>query len=396
MGKEWRPIREKFLQYGKQSIDEEDIKKVVEVLEGDYLTTGPYVTEFEKKVSEYVGSRYAVAVSNGTAALHMAVFAAGITEGDEVLVPAITFVATANAVLYCKGKPVFIDIDKETLNMDIDKIEEKITDRTKAIIPVDFAGNSVDIDKIMEIAKKYNLIVISDSAHGFGGEYKGEKIGRKAHMTEFSFHPVKPITTGEGGIVVTDDKKLYEKMIGFRTHGITRDKNVLINKNEGTWYYEQQYLGYNYRMTDIQAALGTSQINKIDKFINKRRKIAKRYDEAFEGIEEISVIKESKFAKSGYHIYIIKLNLDKVSFTRKEMFNSLIKENIGVNVHYYPVYKQPYYKEIGYENIVCKNAEEVYEEIITLPIFPGMNEEDIEDVINGVKKVINYLKLDKK
>lgn len=387
-----RPIRDIYLTYGKQSIDEEDINAVVDVLRGDYLTTGPKVEEFEKKVADYVGTKYAVAASNGTTALHMACYAAGIKEGDEVIVSPITFAASANCVLYCGGTPVFADIDSKTYNIDPKEIEKKITSKTKAIIPVDFTGQSVDIDEIRKIADKYNLIIIEDSAHALGSKYKGEKVGRKAHMTEFSFHPVKPITTGEGGMVVTDDEELYKKMILFRSHGITRDKSLL-SQSEGGWYYEQIDLGYNYRITDIQCALGLSQMNKIDNFIARRKEIVKIYNEAFKDIPEIITPYEADYSNSGWHLYVIKLKLENLNCTRKIVFEALQAENIGVNVHYLPVYMHPYYEKLGYQKGLCKNAEELYERIITMPLFPKMSDTDVADVINAVKKVINYYKI---
>ena len=383
------PVRDTYLAYGKQKIDEDDINSVVKVLKGDYLTTGPIVSEFENSVAKYVGTKYAVAVSNGTAALHMACYAAGISEGDEVLVPAITFAASSNCVLYCGGKPVFIDIDPKSYNIDINKIKEKITSKTKAIIPVDFAGQSVDMDLILKIAEEYNLIVIEDAAHALGSEYKNEKVGSKAHMTEFSFHPVKPITTGEGGVVVTNSKELYEKMILFRSHGITRNSE-LMTENQGPWYYEQIDLGYNYRLTDIQSALGLSQIKKLDDFILKRREIVNKYNEAFKELKEIVTPFENEYSKSGYHIYVLLLNLDKLKCGRKEIFEALQAENIGVNVHYLPVYLHPYYKKLGYKKGECPVAEDIYNRMITIPLFPSMSDKDIKDVIEAVKKVLNY------
>lgn len=383
------PVRDTYLAYGKQKIDEDDINSVVKVLKGDYLTTGPIVSEFENSVAKYVGTKYAVAVSNGTAALHMACYAAGISEGDEVLVPAITFAASSNCVLYCGGKPVFIDIDPKSYNIDINKIKEKITSKTKAIIPVDFAGQSVDMDLILKIAEEYNLTVIEDAAHALGSEYKGEKVGSKAHMTEFSFHPVKPITTGEGGVVVTNSKELYEKMILFRSHGITRNSDLMI-ENQGPWYYEQIDLGYNYRLTDIQSALGLSQIKKLDDFILKRREIVNKYNEAFKDLKEIVTPFENEYSKSGHHIYVLLLNLDKLKCGRKEIFEALQAENIGVNVHYLPVYLHPYYKKLGYKKGECPVAEDIYNRMITIPLFPSMSDKDVKDVIKAVKKVLNY------
>lgn len=383
------PIRDTYLTYGKQAVDDKDIQAVVDVLKSDYLTTGPYVKEFEEKVANYVGAKYAVAVSNGTAALHMACAAAGIKDGDEVLVTPMTFAASANAILYCGGVPVFVDIDPNTYNIDPNKIEEKITEKTKAIIPVDFSGQSVDMDRIKEIADKYNLIIIEDAAHALGSEYKGERVGSKADMVEFSFHPVKPITTAEGGMVTTNSEELYLKMLNFRTHGIVKIPELL-SENHGPWYHEQQSLGYNYRLTDVQSALGTSQMDKIDEFVSKRREIVKLYDEAFRDLKEIETPFEAEFSNSGWHIYVIKLNPELLTVIRKEIFEALQAENIGVNVHYLPVYLHPYYRELGYDKGLCPNAEELYENMITLPIFPSMTNQDIKDVIDAVHKVINY------
>lgn len=381
-----------YIPYGKQWIDDDDIEEVIKVLKSDYLTTGPKVLEFEKKVADYVGVKYAVAFSNGTAALHGACFAAGIKEGDEVITSPLTFAASANCVLYMGGTPVFADINIKNYNIDIEDIKKRITNKTKAIIPVDFTGQSVDMDELMKIANENNLIVIEDAAHALGSEYKGKKIGQKAHMTEFSFHPVKHITTGEGGIITTNHKELYDKLILFRTHGITRDKNLLNNKEKPSYYYEQIDLGYNYRMTDIQCALGISQMDKLDKFIQKRRDIVKFYNESFADIKEIITPFEEEYSKSAYHLYIIKLELDKLNADRDEIFIALQAENIGVNVHYIPVYKHPYYRNLGYDESDYQNTQNVYNSIITLPLYPRMDDKEINNVVNAVKKVVNYYK----
>lgn len=385
-----KPVRNTFLPYGQQYIDDEDIETVVEVLKSNYLTTGPKVEEFEKKVADYVGSKYAVAVSSGTAALHAACFAADIKEGDEVITTPITFAASANCVIYQGGQPVFADINPVTYNIDPDDIERKITDRTKAIIPVDFTGQPVDIDRINEIAEKYNLVVIQDAAHALGAEYKGRKIGALADMTEFSFHPVKHITTGEGGMITTNNRECYEKLKLFRTHGITRDKEFLLNKDEGSWYYEQLDLGYNYRITDIQCALGISQLSKLDKFLKRRREIAEKYNEYLNDIDGIIVPEQAGLSNSSWHIYVIQLQLEKFKVGRREIFEALQAENIGVNVHYIPVYYHPYYQELGYKKGLCPNAEKLYERMITIPLHPKMNDKDVEDVVMALKKVLNY------
>lgn len=385
-----KPVRDTYLPYAQQWVDEEDIGEVVKVLKSDFLTTGPKIEEFEKRFADYVGAKYAVSISNGTAALHAACFAAGIKEGDEVITSPITFAASANCVLYQGGKPVFADINPKSYNIDIEAIERKITKKTKAIIPVDFTGQVVDIDGINEIAKKYGLVVIEDAAHSLGAEYKGNKIGSLVDMTTFSFHPVKHITTGEGGMITTNDDELYNKLKLFRTHGITRDKEMLHNKEEGPWFYEQLELGYNYRMTDIQAALGISQLNKINGFLKRRREIAKKYDEYLKNIDGIILPYQESFSKSAWHLYVIQLELEKFKVGRKEIFEALQAENIGVNVHYIPVYYHPYYKRLGYEKGLCPNAERLYERIITLPLYPKMKDKDIEDVVNALDKVLKY------
>jgi len=384
------PTSEKFIAYGRQSILEEDIRAVTDALQSDYLTTGPLVAEFEKKLADYVGAKYAVAYSNGTAALHAACFAAGIGEGDEVITTPLTFAASANCVLYMGGTPVFADINPETYNIDPADIRRKITDKTKAIIPVHFTGQAAELDEIRKIAEEYNLIVIEDAAHAIGTEYKGQKIGSISEMTEFSFHPVKTITTGEGGAITTNSKELYDKLKIFVTHGITRDKDLLVDKNQGGWYYEQLALGFNYRITDLQCALGISQLNRVDQFVDDRRYIVDCYNEAFDEIDGVVIQKEISESNTARHLYIVQIELEKFKTGRKEIFEALRAENIGVNVHYVPVYYHPYYRSLGYEKGLCPIAENIYERIITLPLHPSMSEEDIMAVISALKKVLDY------
>jgi perosamine synthetase len=390
-------MKHQFIPYGHQYIDEDDIQAVVNVLKSDYLTCGPKILEFEQKFSEYVGCKYAVAVSNGTAALHAACFTAGIQNNDEAVTTPLTFAATSNSILYMGGKPVFADIDAHTYNIDPSEIEKKITSNTKAIIAVDFTGQPAELFKIQAIAKKHNLVFIEDAAHSLGAEIQNEngnwqKTGSVADITIFSFHPVKHITTAEGGMICTDDINIYEKLIKFRAHGITRDETLLQDKTQGKWYYEQQLLGLNYRISDIQAALGISQMKKLDGFIDRRREIAAMYDKAFsqEGLKDkITIPYQSPNTRSSYHIYIVKFNLLAIGKSRNDIFSELQKYNIGVNVHYIPVYYHPYYKELGYEKGICPIAEELYEEIITLPLYPGLSDEDVDYVINCVVKSIN-------
>lgn len=384
------PIRKQYLPYGQQWINENDINVVVNILKSSFLTTGPKVRELEEKIADYVGAKYAVAFSNGTAALHAACFTAGIREGDEVITTPLTFAASANCVLYQGGKPVFADIDPKTYNIDVNDIERKITDKTKAIIPVDFTGQAVDLDTIMEIAEKYNLIVIEDAAHALGTEYKKKRVGSIADMTEFSFHPVKHITTGEGGIITTNNEDFYNKLSLFRTHGITRDINLLVNKEQGPWYYEQLELGYNYRITDIQCALGISQMDRIDDFILRRRELVARYNELLSDIDGVIIPYQESFSNSSWHLYVIQIELEKFRCSRKEIFQALQSENIGVNVHYIPVYYHPYYMKKGYKKGLCPKVENLYDRIITLPLFPKMKEKDLKDVVKAVDKVLAH------
>ncbi len=386
------PVRSALLQYGKQWIDEDDIKAVTECLNGDYLTTGPYIQNFEKQFAEVVGAKYAVAVSNGTAALHIACLAAGIGAGDEVITSPITFAASANCALYCGAKPVFADIDAETYQISPESIEQNITSKTKAIIPVHFAGISCDMDKILAIAKQHNLIVIEDAAHALGTAYKEKPIGGISDMTEFSFHPVKTITTGEGGIVTTNNEALYKKLLLYRTHGITRDATQMKHTDQGNWYYEMLSLGYNYRITDLQCALGISQLKKLEIFKKRRKELVKKYDDVFKEWNLLSIPQNPDYSDTTRHLYPIFLELDRFSVGRKVIFDALKAERIGVNVHYIPVYWMPYYQRIGYQKRLCPNAERLYEGLITLPLFPRMKDRDQEDVITAVKKVLNYYK----
>lgn len=388
-----KPVFEKKIGYGHQYIDDADIQAVVDVLKSDFLTCGPKITEAEAKLCEITGAKHAVLIANGTAALHAAAFAAGISEGDEVITTPITFAASANCALYCGGKPVFADIDPETYNIDPDSIEKCITDKTKAVVAVDFTGQAVNVERIREICDRHNLIFIEDAAHSLGTKYNGKQVGSLADMTEFSFHPVKTCTAGEGGAVTTDDDELYKKLLLFRTHGITRVQDWMDKPSEGGWYYQQIDLGYNYRMTDIQAALLTSQLAKLDMFAARRKELVKRYDEAFNAMPEITVQKEIPQSDTVRHLYIIQLNTEMLKCGRKEVFDALQAEGVGVNVHYIPVYTFPYYQKLGYKMGSCPNAEKLYERIISIPLFYSMTDEDQEKVIEAIKKVIDYYRI---
>lgn len=371
-----------MIPYGKQTIEQDDIQAVVDVLKSDFLTTGPQIAEFEQTVADYVGAKYAVAISNGTSALHAACFAAGIRPGDEVITTPLTFAASANCVLYCGGTPVFADVDPKTYNIDPEDIRRKITDRTKAIIAVHLAGQPCDMDAIHSIAREHGLIVIEDGAHALGSVYKGKKVGSMSDMTTFSFHPVKPITTGEGGMIVTDNEDFYKKMILFRSHGITRDDSIM-TRNDGPWFYQQFDLGYNYRITDIQCALGCSQMKKLDRFLARRKEIVARYNEAFADCDNIITPYQLSDTESGWHLYIVQVkNCD-----RRQVFENMREKGIGVNVHYIPVYMHPYYQEHGYENVHCANAEEIYSHIISLPLYPGLTSEQQDYVIDTLKSL---------
>jgi len=387
-----QPVRKEMLPYGMQNLDENDINSVVATLKSNFITQGPRISEFERKIADYCGAKYAVAVATGTAALHCACFATGITLDKEIITSPITFAASGNCALFLGGKVRFADIKKDTYNIDPEKILMRISTNTKAIIPVDFAGHPCEIEQIMNIAKRHGLIVIEDACHALGAEYKNRKVGSIADMTVFSFHPVKHITTGEGGMILTNNNEFYEKMKLFRTHGITKDRKYMEN-NDGDWYYEMHELGYNYRITDIQCALGISQLEKLNNFITRRREIAKRYNEAFKNTEEITIPYEQQWVKSVYHLYVILLNLDRLKVNRRQVFDALRAENIGVHVHYIPLHLQPYYKKkFGYKKGDFPVAEDYYDRTLTLPIFPKMDDKDIDDVIKAVKKVICYYK----
>lgn len=372
-----------MIPYGRQSIEEDDIKAVADVLKGEFLTTGPTVDAFEKSVCNYTGAKYAAAIANGTAALHAACFAAGIGPGDEVITTPLTFAASANCVRYCGGTPVFADVDMKTYNIDPEDIKRKITDRTKAIIPVHLTGQPCDMDRIRRIAGEHKLIVIEDAAHALGASYRGSCIGTGSDMVTFSFHPVKPITTGEGGMIVTDNEEYYRKLKLFRSHCITREEDMM-TENEGPWFYQQLYLGYNYRMTDIQAALGISQMKKLDRFLQRRKELAERYNKAFQGKEDVVIPYQAPEGESGWHLYMIQVP----NHDRREVFVKLREAGINVNVHYIPVYRHPYYRENGYADVRCKNAEEIYSHLISLPLYPGLTDEQQDKVIQVLEAIL--------
>lgn len=387
------PVRKTKISYGKQWVDDDDIQAVSETLRSDYLTCGPKVTELENKLAEYTGAKYAVACANGTAALHCACIAAGIGPSDEVITTPITFAASANCVLYCGGKPVFADINPETYNIDPDSIEAHITSKTKAIIAVDFTGQAVEHERIRAICDKHHLIFIEDAAHAIATKYNGKQVGSLADMTCFSFHPVKTITGGEGGAILTNNEEYYKKLVLAHSHGITHDESMMEDApHEGPWYYEQVSLGFNYRITDFQAALLISQMKKLERFKARRQEIVKMYDKAFSEIPEIIVQKEILQSDTCRHLYIIRLNLDKLKCTRREFFDAMSAENVQCQIHYVPVYWFPYYQHLGYKKGLCPNAEEVYKGIMSIPLYPKLTDEEVNDTISAVQKVVKYYK----
>ena len=342
----------------------------------------------ERVLEAYTGAKHAVAVSNGTAALHCACIAAGIGPGDEVITTPLTFAASANCALYCGARPVFADVDPETYNIDPESIRSHITDKTKAVVAVDFTGQAVKHEEIRALCDEYGLVFIEDAAHAIGTTYKGRQVGSLADMTCFSFHPVKTVTGGEGGAILTDREDFYQRLVLAHTHGITHDENMMEDgPHEGPWCYEQISLGFNYRITDFQAALITSQMKKLDRFAARRKEIVKAYDDAFSEVPGIILQKEIPESDTCRHLYIIRLDFEKLSCTRREFFDAMSAENVQCQIHYVPVYWFPYYRHLGYEKGLCPNAEDVYKGIMSIPLYPKMNDTDVADVIHAVKKV---------
>lgn len=384
------PVRSSKIFYGRQWIEEDDIQAVCDTLRSDLITCGPKVDELESELCRYTGAKYAVAVSNGTAALHCACMAAGIEAGDEVITTPLTFAASANCVCYCGGTPVFADVNPKTYNIDPESIKAHITDKTKAVIAVDYTGQVVEIDSIRKICDEHGLIFIEDAAHSIGSEYKGVKVGNLADITCMSFHPVKTITGGEGGAILTNDEKICRKLHMARTHGIIHDVDEMSVVPEGPWYYEQLELGYNYRLTDFQAALILSQLEKIDRFSKRRKEIVQLYNEEFAKVPEIVIQEEIEESNSCRHLYIIQLDLDKLTCSRREFFDALSAENVQPQIHYIPVYWFPYYQKMGYQKGLCSNAEHIYQRIMSIPLYPKMTDKDVKDVVHAVKKVVAH------
>jgi perosamine synthetase len=374
-----------MLPYGRQCLDEDDIAAVVETLRSPLITTGPRVDQFERAVADDVGCNYAVAVSSGTAALHCAMHAIEIAPGDEVIVTPMTFAATANAVFYQGGTPVFADVNENTLLIDPRKVTERITTRTKAIVAVDYAGQPCEYHALRSIAEAHNLWLVADACHSLGGSYQGQPVGHLADLTVFSFHPVKHITTGEGGMITTDDEHLARRMKLFRNHGISADAHT--RQARGSWYYEMTELGWNYRITDIQCALGLSQLKKLSRWIEKRQRIAAAYDEAFADISSVQPLARRQPLEHAYHLYVVKIDNRRDADARTKLFADLRAHNIAANVHYIPVHMHPYYRQVlGTGPGDCPVAEAAYEKIISLPMFPSMTVEDVDYVIDTVRE----------
>jgi perosamine synthetase len=381
------PVRKTLLPYGHQVIDEDDIQAVVDTLRSDWLTTGPRVAEFEDAIAAWVGAKYAVSFSSGTAALHGAAFAAGLKPGDEAITSPLTFAATANCILYQGATPVFADVLRDTLNLDPTQVASRITSRTRAILPVDYAGHPVDLDPILELAELHGLVVIEDACHALGAEYRSRRAGSIAPMTVFSFHPVKHLTTGEGGMVTTNNAEFAETLRRFRNHGISTDARQ--RQRDGQSHYEMVLLGYNYRLTDIACALGIQQLTKLEENLARRRQIASQYNVALRGMPGLLPPQVREDVNPAWHLYPIRLELEKLLIDRDQAFRALRAENIGVNVHYIPVHLHPYYRDrFGYSGGEYPVAEAAHQRLISLPMFHGMSDDDVQDVIRAVEKVL--------
>lgn len=381
-----------MISYGRQSINQKDIDSVTKVLQSDFLTQGPMVEAFEKKVAQYCGAKYAVAVCNATAALHIACLAAEVGKGDVVWTAPNTFVASANCALYCDANVDFVDIDDNTYNISVEKLEKKLANSEKppkVVIPVHFAGQSCEMEKIHELAKKYNFIVIEDASHAIGADYKDTKVGscKYSDMVVFSFHPVKIITTGEGGMVLTNNEKLYEKLILYRSHGITRKSELMENKPDGPWYYEQITLGFNYRMTELQATLGFSQMDRLDEFVAKRRNLVRRYDDLLKDLP-LRLPYQNAEAKSSWHLYVVRLDFSNLNMDKKEFFAKMSDAGINLNLHYIPVHLQPYYKKLGFKKGDFPVSEKYYDEVFTIPLYYDLSYEQQEHVVNSLKSLL--------
>lgn len=381
-----------MIYYGRQSVNEQDIKAVEEVLRSDFLTQGPSIERFEQRVADYCGAKYAVAVTNATSALHIACKSAGLSHGATLWTSPITFVASANCGRYCGAEVDFVDIDDKSYNMSADELEKKIAagDKPKVVVPVHLCGQSCDMEKIYALSKKYSFTIIEDASHALGAMYKDTRVGSCCYsdMTVFSFHPVKIITTGEGGMVLTNNKKLYEKLVLYRSHGITRDASKMTKEADGPWYYQQIELGYNYRMTDIQAALGYSQMERLDTFVARRRQLAQRYDDLLADLP-IRIPKQNADTNSSWHIYVVRLDKTRTSKSKVEVFEEMKKRGVTLNLHYIPVHLQPYYQALGFKRGDFPASERYYEEAFTLPIYYELTDEQQNQVVGALREVLS-------
>lgn len=379
-----------MISYGRQSLNEADIRAVEVVLRSDFLTQGPVIERFEQRVAEYCGAKFAVAVTNATSALHIACKAAGLLPGDTLWTSPITFVASANCGRYCGAQIDFVDIDDTTYDMSADELEKKLAagGRPKVVVPVHLCGQSCDMERIYSLSKKYGFTVVEDASHALGATYKNTRVGSCVYsdMTVFSFHPVKIITTGEGGMVLTNNRKLYEKLLLYRNHGITRNQAEMTKTADGPWYYQQIDLGYNYRMTDIQAALGYSQMERLDEFVVRRRELAKRYDELLADLP-LRTPEQSADTNSSWHIYVVRLDLTRVGKSKKEIFENMKTRDVALNLHYIPVHLQPYYQNLGFKAGDFPASERYYEEAFTLPLYFELKDEQQNAVVAALRDV---------
>lgn len=383
-----RPVRPALLPYGRHWVDDDDVAAVVTSLKSGWVTTGPPIARFEQAVAAQVGAARGVAVSSGTAALHAAMFAAGVGPGDEVIAPPLTFAATTNAALYQGGVPVFADVRADTLTLDPAEVDRKLTPRTRAVVAVDYAGQPCDLDALRDLTRPRGIALIEDAAHALGARYRGRRLGAIADLTIWSFHPVKHVTTGEGGMVTTDDPSLADRCVRFRNHGITTD--AAQREAAGDWVYEMVDLGFNYRLTDLQCALGLAQLGKLEGFLARREAIAARYHAALGGLTGLTLPAVAADVRHAWHLYPVLLDLERLSADRRTIFSALRAEGIGVNVHYIPVYWHPYYRGLGYEKGLCPRAEAAYDRLLSLPMFPAMDDRDVDDVVAAVRKVLGH------
>lgn len=381
-----------MIYYGKQCIDEQDINAVIEVLKSDFLTQGPAIEKFEQAVAEYCGAKYAVAVTNATSALHIACMAAGLGDGDTLWTSPITFTASANCGRYCGADVDFVDIDNDTYNMSVTALKEKLEKaevKPKVVVPVHLAGQSCDMEEIHKLAEQYGFTVIEDASHAIGADYKDTKVGccKYSDMVVFSFHPVKIITTGEGGMVLTNNENLYKKLTLYRSHCITRDPELMTKEADGPWYYQQIALGFNYRMTDVQAALGYSQLTKVDKFVARRRQLAARYNKLLKDLP-VKLPYQNPETNSSWHLYLVRVDFSKVNKTKTQIFAEMKEKGICLNLHYIPVHTQPYYQKLGFKNGDFPVSEKYYEEVFTLPLYYSLTDEQQEYIVNALKEVL--------